>query len=259
MTRRESFDVSGPAQVEVDNPSGSVEVHVGPDARVAVTIDGPAVDEWEVVQVGASVSIRRNRERGWRSRSTRLYVEAPAGSDLDISTASADVVTVGDFGAARLRTASGDVRVDTLQRLDANSASGSLRAKTIASDVTCNAVSGDVELGTVGGRLHSSTASGNIRASDVGGDVELGTASGDVAIGRCGGSDISAKCVSGSVSIGLPAGIRVEPDISTLSGRTKLPEPSSVPPTDAPRRSVRLKLRTVSGDIKIVRVDDVIG
>jgi hypothetical protein len=61
------------------------------------------------------------------------------------------------------------------------------------------------------------------------------------------------------VTIGLPAGIRVEPDISTLSGRTRLPEQSSAAPTDAPRRSVRLKLRTVSGDIEISRVDDGAG
>ena len=255
MIRRESFDVSGPAAIEVHNPSGLVEVHVGLDARVVVTIDGAAADEWEVVQVGDSVSIRHNRERGWRSRSNRVHVEAPAGSDLDISTASANVVTVGEFGAARLRTASGNVRVDSLQRLDANTASGNVNARSVAADVVCNAVSGNVELGRVGGRLHSSTASGDVRAHHVGGDIAVGTASGDVAIDCCTGSDISAKCVSGAVTIGLPTGIRVEPDISTMTGRTTLPEPSSAAPSDEPRRSVRLKLRTVSGDLTIDRVE----
>jgi DUF4097 and DUF4098 domain-containing protein YvlB len=255
MIRRESLDVSGSAQIEIHNPAGSVEVHVGLDAGVTVTIDGPATDEWEVVQVGDSVSIRHNRERGGRSRAARLHVEAPAGSDLDISTASANVVTVGQFGAARLRTASGNLRVDSLQRLDANTASGNVNASAVASDVACNAVSGDVELGTVGGRLHSSTASGDVRAHYVAGDIEIGTASGDVSIDHCTGSDISAKCVSGDVTIGLPSGIRVEPDINTMSGRTTLPEPPSSTSSDAPRRSVRVKLRTVSGNIKIDRVE----
>jgi len=255
MIRRESFDVTGPTQIEVHNPAGSVEVHVGLGARVAVTIDGSAADEWEVVQVGDSVSIRHNRERGWRSRSTRVHVEAPAGSDLDISTASANIATVGAFGAARLRTASGNVRVDSLQRLDVNTASGNVNAGSIATDVVCNAVSGNVEIDRVGGRLHTSTASGDVRARRVGGDIEVGTASGDVTVDCCVGSDISAKCVSGAVTIGLPTGIRVEPDINTMSGRTKLPEPSSTPPGDAPRRSVRLRLRTMSGNITIDRVE----
>jgi hypothetical protein len=60
--------------------------------------------------------------------------------------------------------------------------------------------------------------------------------------------------VSGDIAIGLPGGIRVEPDISTLSGRTKLP---SRPPaaTTEPRRPVRVRLRSVSGNITIERVD----
>lgn len=256
MIRRDSFDVSGPTQIEVHNPAGSVEVHVGSDARVAVTIDGAAADEWEVVQVGDSVSIRHNRERGGRSRSTRVHIEAPVGSDLDISTASADIAAVGEFGAARLRTVSGNVRVGSLQRLDANTASGNVNAGSVAADVVCNAVSGNVEIGKVGGRLNSSAASGDVRARHIGGDLEICTASGDVAIDHCAGSDISAKCVSGTVTIGLPSGIRVEPDISTMSGRTRLPEPSATPPNDATRRSVRLRLRTVSGDITIERAAD---
>lgn len=255
MIRRESFPVTRPAQIEVHNPAGAVEVHVGRDTHVTVTIDGPAVDEWELVQVGDSVSIRRNRERGWRSRSTRVHIEAPARSDLHIVTASADVATVGGFGTMRLRTASGNVRGDSLQRLDANTASGDVHVDSVAADVVCNAVSGDVQISRVGGRMYTSTASGDIRAQHIDGDVEVSTASGDVAIDCCLGSDISAKCVSGDVTIGLPSGIRVEPDINTLSGRTMLPAPSPSVASGAPRRSVRLKLRTLSGDIRLDRVD----
>jgi hypothetical protein len=62
------------------------------------------------------------------------------------------------------------------------------------------------------------------------------------------------KSISGDVIVGLPPGIRVEPDITTLSGRTQLPTP--VPSTGTePRRVVRVGLKTVSGDITIRRVD----
>jgi hypothetical protein len=51
----------------------------------------------------------------------------------------------------------------------------------------------------------------------------------------------------------LPSGIRVEPEISTLSGNTRLPTGSGIA-TDGPRRTVRLRIRTVSGDIRIDRL-----
>jgi DUF4097 and DUF4098 domain-containing protein YvlB len=101
--------------------------------------------------------------------------------------------------------------------------------------------------------LHANTASGDVRADTVTDDLAAGTASGDVRIGRCDGSDINVKSVSGDIHIGLPTGIRVEPDISSLSGSTRLPPPAKNAP-DGPRRAVRLRLRTVSGDITIERI-----
>lgn len=256
MKRTESFDVDGPARIDVDNASGSVELQVGAESRVVVTIDGAGVDEWDIVQVGNSVSVRRSSERGWRSRQTRVHVEAPVGSDLEISTASADVRAVGEFGGARIRTASGSIDVEKVEHLDVATASGDVRADTVAFDVGCTTVSGRVRFGTVGGRLHVSTASGGVRVQHVIGEIEASTASGSVDVGCCDGPGISAKCVSGDVSIGLPSGIRVEPDIRTLSGRTRLPERSVRTESDAPRRSVAVRLRTVSGNITIERVPD---
>ena len=76
-----------------------------------------------------------------------------------------------------------------------------------------------------------------------------------MSIRRCLGNDIAIKTISGDVTVGLPSGIRVHPDIATLSGRTTLPAPGAVAPVDAgSRREVRLRLRTVSGDIRVERV-----
>jgi hypothetical protein len=60
--------------------------------------------------------------------------------------------------------------------------------------------------------------------------------------------------MSGDIDLGLPSGIRVEPQISTMSGRTMLPTPATASGDAAERRVVRVKLRTMSGDITIARV-----
>jgi hypothetical protein len=56
--------------------------------------------------------------------------------------------------------------------------------------------------------------------------------------------------MSGDVKIGIPARTRVELDAQSLSGKVSLPEPS---PRAAPEREIALKVRLVSGDLKVER------
>ena len=111
-----------------------------------------------------------------------------------------------------------------------------------AGEVHASSASGDIRVGTVGGALTASSASGDVSADRVGGDVEVGTTSGDVRLKRCDGDDIAVKTVSGDITIGLPSGIRVLPEISTLSGSTSLPT-GPVAAADVPKRTVRLRVR----------------
>ncbi|MEO6652098.1 MAG: DUF4097 family beta strand repeat-containing protein [Ilumatobacteraceae bacterium] len=254
MIRDEQFDVDGRASIDVDVRSGQVEIRSGPGGTITVSLDGDDVDEWQVQQLGNAITVRPINRRSWRSRSVRLLAIVPVGSDVDISSASADAALQGELGCIRARSASGDVRGETVVRLDATTASGEIRVHEIRTDATCSTASGDIEIGRAGGRLNLSTASGDIRVTHADDDLQVGTASGDVRIGCCDGSTISVKAITGDVRLGLPTGIRVEPDISTLSGRTTLPAPSPKPPVDNPRH-VRLRLRSVSGNIAIDRVD----
>lgn len=221
--------------VTIDLPSGTIEVRGVETNTVTVHLDTDQPAEWEVSQFGDTVSVRAPRRRGLRLRSAKVAVETPIGTHVDINSASADVTLTGALGEVRVRSASGDVRASVVDRLDVNTASG------------------DIRVGTVHGCLQATTASGDIRADMVGDDLECGTASGDVRVDCCGGGVIDAKAVSGDIQIGLPSGIRVEPDIATMSGRTSLPK-SPAPPAPEPRRTVRLRLRSVSGDITIDRV-----
>ena len=236
MSRHEEFTVGDRPAASIEIRSGALEVRTGGDRRVRISLDGPDVDQWDITQLGDSVTVEPPSRGGWRSRSTRVLVEVPVGADVDVRSASADITLSGEFGATRIKSASGDVRVGSVTRLDIDTASGDASATEVAAVTSCSTASGDVELGRVGGRLTVTTASGDVR------------------VGRCGGSNIAVKTISGDVVVGLPSGIRVEPDITTLSGRTHLPEPAAGAGTE-PRRVVRLGLRTVSGDITVRRVD----
>jgi DUF4097 and DUF4098 domain-containing protein YvlB len=253
MTIQERFRVGDRPELDVDVASGSVEVRVGASDEIVVVVGGNE-DLWEIDQVGDAVSIRpRSR---WRGRSARMTIDVPRGTGVDVRTASADVTLAGDLGPTRVRTASGNLRAALVAELDVSTASGDIRVQGVGHDTSATSVSGALEVNEVGGRLTATTASGDVRVRHLTGDVEIGTTSGDVRIDHFDGSEASIRSVSGDVELGLPSGIRVEPDLSTVSGRTRLPEPaapSSGSPTE-PRRTVRLLIKTVSGNITLGRV-----
>ena len=248
LKNSQQFQVGEQLIIDIEARSGSIDIRNGAPGRAIVSVDSP--DDWQIIQLGDSISIRA---AGRRARAVRMLVEVPAGADVEVKSVSADLTLAGAYGATRLHTVSGNVRVDSAARLDLNSVSGDVRATSVTGDASLTTVSGDVDVREVGGRLTASSSSGDIRVLRAGDDVTVGTTSGDVRCECATGSSIGVKSISGDVNIGLPAGIRVEPDISTLSGRTTLPAPSGSAPVSAPR-VVRVRLRTVSGNINIDRV-----
>jgi len=87
------------------------------------------------------------------------------------------------------------------------------------------------------------------------GHVNSSTASGDLDIERFEGSELELKSASGSMRIGLPKGTKVALDASSLSGDIRLPERAPYGGAGKDRRQVRAKLRTISGNIEIIRLD----
>ncbi len=248
MRRDESFQVGQHALVEIDLPAGSVLVRAAASGVVTVAIDTSVPESVDVVQLGDDISIRAGRRR----RSARIAVDAPVGTDVTVRGASVEVVGRGALGILRVRSASGDVRADDVVGTDVQLSSGDVRLKVVRDSAATSTTSGDVTLGTVGGRWSATSASGDLSADSVTGEVELETTSGDITLGRCDGPTVSLRSVSGDIRLGLPTGIRVEPEISTMSGKVRLPEPAVRSPGEA-RRPVRLRLRTVSGDIRVER------
>jgi DUF4097 and DUF4098 domain-containing protein YvlB len=239
-------------RLEIDIVAGEVRASVGPAGIVAVTIETNDASQIEVTQTGDTVSV--HKPWGWsgRRRQVMVYAQVPDGTDIVVSATSAEVRLDGAFGTTRVHTISGNITIGSIQRGEVDSTSGDVQLRTTGA-LEASTISGDVTVGHVRGRLKASLTSGDLRVDRVDGDTEVATMSGDVAIGRCDGDDIAIRSVSGDLRLALPSGIRVEPDIATVSGKAVLPT-SPAAPVSGERRRVRLRLRTVSGDIRLDRV-----
>ena len=251
MIRQEQWSVGPHPTVEVNVPVGVVEVHVGDAGIVQVTLDSSSAAEFELSKTGDRVVVRHPSRWSIRGRSCRVNVTVPAGTDVFVDVASADVRLSGRLGHVRVRTASGGIATEGSARLEVSTASGDITGDAVEGDVSVSSVSGSCTLRTVGGRVDATLTSGELRVERCAGDISVRSTSGSTRVGHCDGSEITVRTISGDVRMGLPTGIRVEADISTVSGKASLPEPAA--PTAGERRPVRLKLKTVSGDIRITR------
>jgi DUF4097 and DUF4098 domain-containing protein YvlB len=252
MSRNERWEVGERPFLDVRVPVGTIEVYADEAGVIQLMIDASDVDEFEVFKTGDRVSVRHPSRWGRRSRHTRVVAHVPVGTDVALTSTSGDVRLVGRLGVVRLHTASGDIEMGDAARVDVTTASGEFSCGNVDGEATVSSVSGDCSLRRVGGRLDATVTSGDLRVDRCDGDLTIGSTSGDVRVGCCAGSDIAVRSISGDVRVGLPTGIRVEAEIATLSGRATLPEPA--PASDAgDRRTVRLHLKSVSGDIRVER------
>ena len=252
MSRNERWEVGERPSLDIRVPVGTVEVYAGDAGVVLLTIDASDVDEFEIFKSGERISVRHPSRWGRRGRQTRLVAHVPIGTDVELSSTSGEVRLVGALGVVRVHSASGDIAVGDAAKLDVTTASGDFSCGDVAGEAHVSSISGSCTFHRVGGRLDETLTSGDLRIDLCDGDVTIVSTSGDVRVGRCGGSDIAVRSISGDVRLGLPTGIRVDADISTLSGRAILPDPASAT-TLGDRRPVRLQLKTVSGDIRVER------
>ncbi len=253
MNRHEQWSVGERPSLDIGVPVGLIDVRTGPAGEVKVDLESSAAADFEISCIGDRVTVRHPSRWSIRGRSCRLLVTVPAGTDVSVDAASAEVRLSGRLGAVRARTASGDVQVDGALRLEFITASGELSCNSVDGDATVTTISGDCSVNNVGGRFEATLTSGDLRVGTCGGDLTVASTSGSARVGHCGGSDIVLRSISGDLRLGLPSGVRVDADIATISGSAHLPEPAPSTAPGVERRQVRLRLKTVSGDIRVDR------
>lgn len=153
-----------------------------------------------------------------------LIVQVPRGSELHVSTVSADQLLVGTTGAQHLNSVSGDVNTEIAGAdLELRSVSGDLKVKGHGqpAHLHVGTVSGDVHLEHGAGDLDVSSVSGSLVVSlDTAGSVRARTTSGDVhfdgKLKRDG--SLEASTVSGDITVRAPAEGGYTYEVSTFSG-----------------------------------------
>ena len=268
-----AFDTPGKTRLRVKNAAGLISVDPSENGRTTVELEALREDDatHEAIE-RATVELNGNEvtvEIGvgakgfgvgpaWisfgRTPQVGIRIRCPEGTDLECTTASADVSAGGRLGEVELKTASGDIAVEEVAGLRVQSASGDVRGKTVAGEARIQTVSGDVRLGTVMGPVSATLVSGDFAIDDAHVDLSAKTVSGDQRIGAVREGQIMIQSVSGDVRVGIRPGTRLKIDASSTSGDVS----SELDVKDAPSATpggpeARLQAKTVSGDIEISR------
>jgi hypothetical protein len=272
------FETPGPVRLDLELPFGRVDVDTDDSAthtHVDLEGSGGAVEdliETAVVEArprggGHEVRAEVRRRGGFiisfgHGPELRLRVTCPSGADLVVRTKSADLRSRGRLGSAEVKTASGEVSLDTV--------SGDVRVKTASGDIALSEAHGVTQVQTASGDVSLQQARGDVAVQGVSGDVwlrdarqsvQVNTVSGDQRVDAVVEGSVETQAVSGDILIGVRRGSRVYVDANTVSGSTS----SELDLTDAPADDaagengaddgpmVEVRAKTVSGDISIVR------
>ncbi|MGH2601235.1 MAG: DUF4097 family beta strand repeat-containing protein, partial [Dehalococcoidia bacterium] len=220
-------------------------------------------------RIDYAVTVPRQTRCRLTSASGRVEVARITGP-LEVSQKSGRTSARMIEGNARVTSKSGSVDLEQVGgSLVARAQSGKVSVDTVGGDATVQAQSGSVKVAHVAGNLVAESHSGRLDASDVGGNANLAAHSGRVSLAGAKGSVtmqsisgqvIYAGRVGGNVDLSSTSGMvhfDVDPanpfflDAETVSGsiRSDLPprRGEGPPPEGAPT----VKLRTVSGAIRI--------
>lgn len=229
----------------VDEPRTSVELvpkgRRGPDAFEDVEI---RADER---QGGHVITIEQKNKFRWGpiqiswGGDFEVQITCPPGADLDLAGGSTDLRVEGELGEVTAKSVSGDIELqDVRARLEVKTASGDISVGTMPAGGAVVSVSGDLEVRRVQGPLGARTVSGDVKIGAIeAGELQLQTVSGDARIGVARGTRVWIDAVSVSGDLESELGLE---DTAPAGGEDA-----------GGGEVVPLHVKTVSGDVKIVR------
>ena len=267
------FETPGQPQLRVRNPAGLVSIEASETNQTVVELEPlrddeatrEAIERATIEQSGGEIVLEIGAGGkgfgigpAWisfgRTPQVGVKIRCPEGSGLDFATASADLTVRGRLGDVEAKSASGDLSVEHVSELSANSASGDVRAVLVDGAARTQTVSGDIRLDTVRGPLVATLVSGDFGVGDAQSDVEAKTVSGDQRVDAIREGRIKLQSVSGDVRLGVRAGTRLRIDATSVSGDISSEFDVKDRPSDEPTgHEANLQIKTVSGDVEIVR------
>jgi len=269
------FETHQPVELYVELGKGTLSITTDDTTETHVQVEGRDPERVRVEQNGDRIDIVDQTSKSAFNFAHQGYdvtVTLPEASRLAVKTGSASVQVTGMVGPSLVRTGSGEVDLERLTgassietgsgdvavhhsdaELRIKSGSGDVSIGSTGAAVMVSTGSGDVELGRAHGPVSAKTGSGDLRVIEADDDVTLATGSGDLEVGKVRRGKVVGKGASGDIRVGIPAGVPVWTDITTVSGQIRSGLHGSGQPQDG-QDHVELRARTVSGDITLLEV-----
>ncbi|MEV4558329.1 DUF4097 family beta strand repeat-containing protein [Kitasatospora sp. NPDC049285] len=276
-----SFDTSGPISVVSHVEAGSIRFTAADrfDATVDVQPRDPkkdqdvrAAQQTEVGLAGNVLIIRTPKSRTSLRRPgvVDVTVGLPTGSGVELTGAWTQVLGEGRLGEVRVKTSSGDVRLDTTGPLSLIASHGSITVERVEGSAEITTSSGSLRVGEVGGSAvlknsHGTTvvgaAGGELRVSGANGDIDIrlaedsvfaATAHGTLRVGEVARGEVQLETSYGAIEVGIRRGTAAWLDVHSANGQVRNMLSSTEAP-EQPEETVRIHARTRYGNIDVLR------
>jgi DUF4097 and DUF4098 domain-containing protein YvlB len=271
-----TFATPQPISLFVELRSGDVVVHAEDTAETVVEVSGRGAEDVIVDQRGKEIVVIAKQPRhgffDTSSQDLSIQVSVPLDSRLSAKLGSADVRTEGRLGETTLKSGSGDVQVEELggasliatgsgdvavgfvaAALQVKSGSGDVSIERLGGPTQVSTGSGDVRVVSAQGSVRVKSGSGKLRVQEALGDVSMGSASGDLVVDLMHHGQLTARNASGDITVGVPAGVPVWTDITSISGAVRSNLEGAGEPKEG-QEFLELRAKTVSGDVYLEQV-----
>ncbi|MGV0813834.1 DUF4097 family beta strand repeat-containing protein [Mycolicibacterium boenickei] len=190
-----------------------------------------------------------------RGGAVRVDIGLPTRSRLNLSSASADMDADGAYSDSRFASASGALRVATVNgNLKADTSSGDVTVGDLVGDARIATASGDAAIERIDGDAKFQAASGSLAIGTLRGNLKMQTASGSVAVTAAVTGALSVQTGSGEVEVGIPEGTAARLELKTRSGTVDNALQTSDGPADGDETFI-VHAHTGSGDISVRRAE----
>ncbi|MBT2472871.1 DUF4097 family beta strand repeat protein [Streptomyces sp. ISL-66] len=276
-----SFDTPEPISATAHVDAGSLQFTAADRLDTVVEVlprdpkrdqDVRSADQTEVTYASGALTVRTPKQRNpfGRPGTVDVTVELPTGSRVDVTGAWVQVLGEGRLGEVRVKTSSGDVRLDTTGPLQLTASHGSITVDHVEGAAEITTSSGSLRVGTVGGSAvlknsHGSTtvgaATGDLRVSGANGDIDIARAEGSVTATTAHGTlrvaDVARGTLQletsyGAIEVGIREGTAAWLDVSSASGQVRNALTASEAPGET-EDTVKVRARTRYGNIDVRR------
>ncbi|MFI9346337.1 DUF4097 family beta strand repeat-containing protein [Streptomyces sp. NPDC052773] len=275
-----SFDTPQAISVTAYVEAGSIQFTAGDRLDTVVEVrprdprkdlDARTADQTEVTCASGVLTVRTPKSPLLgRTGVVDVTVELPTGSRVEVTGAWTQVLGEGRLGEVRVKTSSGDVRLDTTGPLNLTASHGSITVDRVEGAAAITTSSGSLRVGVVDGSAvlknsHGTTTvdavTGELRVSGANGDIEIRraedsvaatTAHGTLRVGEVARGTVQLETSYGAIEVGIREGTAAWLDVSSGSGQVRNTLTTTEAPEDA-EDTVKIRARTRFGNIDILR------